>query len=326
MKLTIKIIFILIALTVCSAPSFAAKRSQDVPGAESYNALNHLKSSLSGLLAENNKLEAEYKILQEKFNALELVYKSHAAEIAELKQAQAPMVISPIETKPLDEKQQQLSDGETQLLMAQSQIAHVESQLLDTDEHLRLLRLQQAELEYAKKDISLANQLADMSRKSEVKNEEQQLAELRQEYEKNLEQEKKILQEIEEMKNTNQDFDAETQQLKLENKDLESQIRHLESQQKFKEDENALLRNKKLYQVRLSENEIWQGEQQKIQLEQNISAQEAEFNSLNNQVDASLAAQSQHRQLLDSIMQVDKDNQQLKTKINELQAKIKALQ
>jgi hypothetical protein len=292
----------------------------------SFDRLNNLKKQLSGLLAENSRLEVEYSLLKQQFLDTSREYQSSVAELSQVKaREQKQLELSKDRQRQLQEMSKGLPDAESGALLLKSQVALLNKQLLDEEDKTRLMALKLADMEYEKRSLLLERQAGDFSRKTETVDQSQRLADLKQLYEKNLEREKEVLRLIDRTGEEGVDYDVTVLRLRTEIRDLQEQAGQLESRKKFKSEENALLRNKRLYEVRLTENQIWQSEQQRLALEKQVGQLEDEYQRLDQTVAASLVRQTRKRELLDRIIAIDRENQSLKNLIQDLESEVNLL-
>lgn len=286
-----------------------------------------LKHQISEVLAENNRLEVDYSLLRQQYLNVKADYEKHASEFVELQKTQERQkeLTAERERKYLSMKND-LPDVQTEEWVLKSQIAIQRQKILDEEEKTRLLTLKLADAEKEKRLLALEQKSADFEKKSVRVDQTAVLNDLKHLYEKNLEQEQETLRLIEQAEAEGSLYDQKIPELRAEIRNLQEQAQQLEARRKFRTEEQELLRNKKLYEVRLTETQIWQNEQAKLSLEKQVSLLESEYERLNEKVALSLDQQSRKRELLDKIMEIDRENQKLKDAISDLEPQVKALQ
>lgn len=317
---------ILILSLFVSRPHFA-EADGSVSHESSLDRLNALKQQISQLLAENSQLEVEYSLLNQEFLDVQRGYHAHAAQLQELrKMDEKQKQLTAERERQYRSMQQNLPDAESEELLVKSQIALLKQQLLDEEDAMRLVTLQIADKEREMRQLVLQNKSGEFGKRIETADQSILLEDLKQLYEKNLEREQETLRLMERAEDEGRQYKVNMERLQSEIRDLQEQVKQLDARKSFRQQEQALLRNKRLYEVRLTENQIWQNEQLKVSLEKQVDQLESEYQRLNQQVATSLDQQTRQRQLLDRIIEIDSENQRLKDMILELEPQVKALQ
>ena len=210
-------------------------------------------------------------------------------------------------------------------MAGEARVAQLRSQLLDADDKLSLLKLKISELEYQKREHQLDDKLSDYIATQSKQTKERDLQKLRESYQKNMDKQQELTNKMNDLQSQQNTADITSDRLHLDNDALKSRVNQMQSQVDFKQKENAHWRNKKLYEVRLSENEIWKREQEKLALKNKVDHLNEEYKTLDNNVQQSLVQQNESREILNHIKEFDKENQQLKGRIEELQQKLNTL-
>jgi hypothetical protein len=322
-----KTIFLVLSAVFLSAlyPSFLY--SEVFTRDNQLDRLDELKRVISGVLAENNQLEVEYALLYQEFQDARDEYHSRAAELMELKAMEERQKNATAEREEQFRRMgKNLPDVESEELLLKSRIALLRQQLLDDEEAERLISLKIADEERASRQLVLAKKSTEFEQRTSGADEERLLNDLKHLYEKNLEREQEFLRLIDQRSEDGSNHAVTMGRLVVEIRDFREQIRQLESRKDFRQQEQSLLRNKRLYEVRLTEDQIWRNEQLKISLEKNVNALDEEYQRLNRKVASSLEEQTRQRRLLDQMIEIDSENQRLKEKILEIEPKVKALE
>lgn len=296
-------------------------------GANGYNKINELRERLAVILEENHRLEVQYSMTKQEFLNMQRQYQARAGDLAGLKKrVQQQKLQRENRINQLTQLKDSMTDTESQVMLKQSQISKLNLELIDINERLRLAKLKLSDMEYAKRQAEMDVKLKKLDTKTSHKDDETRLNQLKSLYSKLVEEEKKVLGQIKEFEMTSGNLDQKVRKLNNENIFLRQQISQLKERKDFKEEENALLRDKKLYHLRLSEAQMWEAEQRKNALKEKVESMQQKIDQLNEKVNTSLTKQSQQKEILKDIIAIDSENKILKNRIYELNEKLKNYQ
>lgn len=322
-----KILPVILSLSLFASVSVHAGTDGRLSHESSLDRLNVLKQQISRLLAENSQLEVEYSLLHQEFLDVQREYHAHGAQLQDLRRMdEKQKQLTAEREQQYRAMQQNLPDAESEELLVKSQIALLKQQLLDEEDAMRLITLKIADKEREMRQLTLQNKSSEFGKRIETADQSVLLEDLKQLYEKNLEREQETLRLMERAEDEGQQYGVTMERLQSEIRGLQEQVKQLDARKSFRQQEQSLLRNKRLYEVRLTENQIWQNEQLKLSLEKQVDQLETEYQRLNGQVAASLEQQTRQRQVLDQIIEIDSENQRLKDMILDLEPQVKALQ
>ena len=315
--------FLTLAVCFLAGPR-AAVGQEGAPLSRSLQSLESLKTHIAVLMKENNQLEVQYALLKREYDVLNETYMKYAARLDTLKREreQEARIIDERRSR-INELEAQLPDTEANKLVLKSRIAFTNQKLLDMNEQLRLLKLKISDLEFELRDIEMALKVKKYNAKELEQQQQRKLQELRDAYARNMEMEKKLLAEIEHISSQGKTADDKISRIKDESEEMATRIAQIKTKIDMQKKENELLRKKKLYELRLSENKIWQYDQKKLALEESVTGLEKKAEALGAKIELSRNKQMQKREILDTIMRIDQENQNLKDKIFDLQQKIK---
>jgi len=292
----------------------------------SYNALNKIKEELAGQLEHNQKLMEEYKDLKKRALELEIVLEGRRREVDKLLQASLRAFHHSQErvnsVKSARGNFDTLQDDE---LVLKTEIAHTQAEIMSVDEKLNLWELMLMDVNYRKEelenDYKLESFLFQEAKRTSMAEEEA----LKHQYQNNLDSELYIRNQIKSFKKQFFNLPERVQQLKNENRQFENEMKELQIQRNFKTRENALLRDRRSFIVRTKERDILDRKVLRDEYHAIVRSLQKEYNEINKKLEKSLEDHSERKDLIGAIINIDKENLQLREDISSLQENIEGL-
>ncbi len=295
----------------------------------SVDGISKIKGEINTLMAENKKLEWENTFLKNEMDYMNNKIgqeKDTVAGLEKIKErARRPQKLWVENLKePASSLREDKAKMEHESALRKDQKDHTAVEITALQEKLRLLWLKASDLEYQKRelqaDIELKNFVNEETRRKEqLKSNTAKLKEALERY-KNKEQELDVrLGKIDTKSNL---YPGRIENLQAEVQEFEQQMKTWQRKLDYQMKENAHLKNKRLYLTKLMEANVWEKEEEKSALKDTLQEKEMSYYSLNNQLDKSLSYQNQKKRLLKEIIAMDKENQDLRTKIERLEGTI----
>lgn len=300
-------------------------RAQETPD-QGFGTLDDLKMRVDRLLEENKKLKAEYQDVYAEHQRLQGLTNQYGSQIEKLRDNSKNMENTRKGQKgKLAYLKEDLEKAQGDILLKETKNALLKGNLLDVDDQQRLLKLQYADLEYQKRELEMELQLKTIDVQDKALAQEKELQALKLQLQDSLGQEAQLAYQLKEIETTTVGAPQKAEQLEKENKELESRVMELERQVEFKTKENSLLKDKELLNTKSLENGLSSREEKKKDLQKKVDALEAKYNKLNQDVETSLTDQNKRKELTQKVIEIDKENQNLRDKIAELTEKIEKL-
>lgn len=287
---------------------------------------SEIKQETNDLLRENQKLEAEYQSVKREYLQLKGQAERLAREVESLRgQSNDGSRFQRHNQVKVGLMEDQLGSNVNDLMIKESQLAFLSSQLLDLEESHKLWKLQLADLQYAKRKLEMDYKVRNQMSEAEIQEQEQLRNELRQDLTKALEKEKNLELKLSELQQEGTSHDVTIRRLNQEIKALERKKKKLGRKVDFEARENSTLKGKKMLVMRSFENRFWRTEKERNYLSERVAALEAEYQELDKRVSSTMNTSDEKQKILDDIIRLDKENQDLKREITEVTEQIKAL-
>ena len=284
------------------------------------DTLDVIKNDIKRIMEENKNLKEEYNALKENIVDIQTSINSYKLENSEIeKDIERTKKLIEQEQYTRDASQPKMERLKQEALSNQSKIDALKEQLAGFDEKLRLWQLQINDLELEKKQLDLELQAQEKLHKGIESGEAEEVKKLREQIAATQNQTDEISRSAEEFSTQNQQSFEEMARLREENKKFEKQISQLQNEKKLKIKETEQRRKNlqggvpKEYTERLKGKKV---------LESEISKLESQLESVKKSAEQSAAAQNKKRGLLDRIMNLDRENRELRKKIADLKARM----
>jgi len=297
--------------------------------------INEVKSDIAGLLAENKKLEVEYRRLQDRFHELQGNVEQRRKSMKE-KEMEGIAIVTPDYGEPVIHKRprkirdeqllRQLDMMENEWLMLEGQNSFLKGQHMDLNDKERLLELQLADLEYEKRELELELKIKEFRFLAGHRKEAWETQDLRNQLQASIENERALSRMIEESGENAVTGPRRMPFYRRQNKRLTFQIEEAQRKLGFKVRENAILKDKMLYSTKIMDGPIVRKEEQMAMLEADVARLEEEHSVLNEEVNAALVRQKKKKKLIKEIVDLDQENQRLREKISKLQDQIGSME
>lgn len=291
-----------------------------------YEKMNGMKTSITTLLKENKQLELQYVTLLEEYNRLQEELSIFAGEISDLtKEYVKKKDLEKEKEHSVQRLQKDLNSLNDELLLKKSRNAYLNARLLDTDAKTKILQLKLQDLQFAQRELELVAKQKEFALSEKKRKSEGEIAQLREQIQYNIEKTEGILKHVQQIEEESLSYEKTIQSLDMENKDLENQLSEKEKQHQFNDQELSLLKNKKLYLTRKAEHLMFQKEQERNELKAVVDELGQQLAEIKAKVNISFSRQGTKREIVDSLLNIDKENQELKERIQNIQSKIKEL-
>ena len=318
---------ILVLITIISGllaiPGFA---QEDIFSGSSYNAMENLKKEIEILLEENRKLTNEYQHLQDKFFNIQkqVQEKDHNLRIQE-KQITPTAKLRKQQEAALDHLSNNLADMEGQILLQRSKNNYLSTELIDIEQKQKLWELQLTDLELQKRQLQMDLKMKNFLNDESEEKQSDELNQLKKQIQADLDQQAEYERLSQEITSSVYASSEEKNRLKAEMDEIQEEIAALERKKEFKERENALLRNKRLYLIKSSEGEVQEKERLEEGLKSRVNQLEERYKQITSQVNNTLTDQSEKQAIWKNFIKLDRENQSLRSSISDLQAKIEQI-
>ncbi|MGE0268467.1 MAG: hypothetical protein AB7S78_08450 [Candidatus Omnitrophota bacterium] len=284
-----------------------------------YDTMKTLKDDITALITENKKLEERYSRLKEQWHILQ-TQKRLDHEDVELKSRE---LFQP-QVRPMNLVQQEMDQYLDGQQMDGSQKRYLNGELMDYSEHLSLLELHLADLQYQRRELELELKLIkvqnqDKEREALVLLEQKKIA-----VQEAMQKERQLVEQITRKEESMKTAPAQIPLLEKENQNLEEKILSLEKKKEFKERELTILKDKKMLKEKSAEQFLTKIEKERQELKSRVDSLKAEHNQLSDKVATSLSLQDRKNELIRGIMQFDQENQKLQARIDEMSPKLKS--
>lgn len=277
-----------------------------------YDTMKNLKDEITALISENKKLEERYSRLKEQWHLLQ-TEKRVNEETPELKSRE----LFPPQKRSMNLVQQEMDEYlDAQQQPESSQNRYLNGELMDYSEHLSLLELHLADLQYQRRERELELKLIkvqnqDKEREALVLMEQKKTA-----VQAAMQKERQLLENLSRKEDSLKTGPAQIPVLEKENRALEEKILSLEKKREFKEREVAILKDKKMLKEKSAEQFLTKIEKEKLELKARVDGLRSEHNQLSDKVATSLSRQERKNELIQGIMAYDQENQKLRAGID----------
>ncbi|MCA9399714.1 MAG: hypothetical protein KC618_08190 [Candidatus Omnitrophica bacterium] len=291
---------------------------------ESYNyrAITEIKGEVTQLLSENQQLKQEHNILQEQLNALMLIRQDKQTQVKELADKTGAFWMQN-ESQSYDKALEgNFLNLEKDLASQNARLNYMNSELMDLDERHRLWKLYLADLEYQKRELQLKLKLKEAEAIENNRDRAEDISRIRREIMTTREKHQRLKAEIGRLDQTVDGVTTQAKKLLTENKALEQQNMVLERRVDIRYSENQLVRDKIAYTKKLKEAPVLDQLKEKNTLEDEVARLEKDYEQLNRALVSSWNQQQMERKLINNVMAIDKANQGLKEKIENLRKEL----
>jgi len=326
MKISHILIVPLAAILICfpsdNKVSFAEEFFSSSAQVPKQNQFDSMKTAISQLIEENKKLEVEYSLIAEEFQNLVDQLMERKQEVEALRQKSGL-----VENESGETAQPVLPPGgdPNDILVLENRINLLKTRLGNLEEQNHARKMQIESLKYQKGELEIDVKMKNFIQSDNDKRKTNHLEALKADIQEILDQEKVAVNRIAEIEEQKQMYPARIDELQRTNKELQSKILELEKQRDFKKRENANLRDKKLLEELLTERAMSVKQEEKAKLEKTLQDLESEYNKLDQQVSNKLQTNGQNHAMMKSLIQVDKENQDLRDRIVALKEKVRQI-
>ncbi len=316
------VLFLGLAQAVSAAPAMSDITPSEVKSlsfTEWQTAIDEAKAETSHLLEENKRLNTEYQLLREQLSGIqtdvmkvkdELDLQERENKKMETFRQDQLQVIDKIKAD-IEQARKTVGDLENEKLRM---IQQLESEKKKTE----LWQTQLSELEVQKRELSLELKLQDISRQELERGQDDEIDQLKKELKGYQQKEQELDAKINTMKADNRNLVKEAESVAAKNKELEAQIARLEQQKAQQLRRNEVLSKERDSLAASAEVVPDDIVQEQRALEAQVAKLEAELEAIKISVQETSGVVQKKRQMMDEIMRLDKENQQLRSRIDEL--------
>jgi predicted nucleic acid-binding Zn-ribbon protein len=301
------------------ATQVSSRDVKSLPDPQWQKIVDDLQAESKTMRDENDKLNSEYNMLQEKLSGLQdsitklrTEISGQEAENKRLQQKQRERVESD------DGVRQNVQKAEKEVAGLEAQNNKLSQDLAELEEKNNLWETKLSGLQVQKRELLLDMKLQEFANEESSGKEDDELKALTRQLVDVQGREAGLRKALAELGTQSQALPPETEKLKAENKVLADQIVGLETQRKQKEIENKKMEEENR-RIAAAGPQL-PGElvkQQKI-LENQIAGLETQLESLRQSVAQAKAVLDKKREMMDEIMRLDSENQDLRNRINDL--------
>jgi DNA repair exonuclease SbcCD ATPase subunit len=291
-----------------------------------YESFEELKQRIGFLMVENKDLESQYQALYQEYSKLKAQMDALTAE--EQVSQRFPDPSEEDATFDVDPSIEKLSPAQVQneILIKKSRVSHLSAQLIDAEDKEHLWQLQLANLETQKRELNIEGNVKQLSAEEIQEKKEAELAKIQQAIDENIQQEQNIYRRIKELESRKGNSFKTDEQLTQENADLELDIASLERRTALNLKENAILEKKKLLVEKSHGGVSDENRQAYRALQDEVALLEEEYAQMDETIEHSLDQQERQKELIRAVIEIDKQNQQLRERINALQQQMSGAQ
>ncbi|MCD4779861.1 MAG: hypothetical protein K8S27_04845 [Candidatus Omnitrophica bacterium] len=284
------------------------------------DSLGYIKEEIMLLIQKNDALTYEYKLLKKQYESLYQKMKQKSSEFGSGEQyfalLQQKLGVVQTQTNAIDRN---LNELENNLFKEQFRVDLLQNQVRENEEQKQLLagRLKSLRNQKYSMDLILEEKKIELTRLD--KDQSEDLEELRVQIKFNMEEEKNLTKRLYELEKEYILFPKKAQLFKSSNKDLQAALNRITRHKQLKEDETRHLQDKKELLLQSTQEVIDQQQLEKTNLENIVSELDMEYKTLNKKVEVFIDRRQRKKVVLSQIIAIDKENQQLREKIEELQ-------
>lgn len=304
------------------AQNYSTQESMD------YNRFVRVKQEIAGLMERHSALKINYMSLQNKLTALQEVVWQRRREISDIQGRATEVDSHRMSTKELYKTfEEKLKQNQDALMVEESRAIHLYKQLKDIEKTQELERLKLKELEYQKQELVMEQQLKDLdTKKYSVDIDVNDVERLKKELNRYQRKEKELKRLVKQIEKREGSFSDEIRKFQYENKSLEKKVEWIKKEVEFKGRENSNLLDKKLLLQNNLEGYLVKKKAEKKLLEEKVSRLEFDYQDFEKRVDVSIKRQQRKRELLRDIVMLDRENQNLRNQVEELETNIHILE
>lgn len=317
-----KSIFIIVGLAFCLSSNVDAQST-----AYQLMQLDEVKKDVKVLVEQNRKLESQRQLLLSEREGLKKILDRYKVDISPIRDAALTNSRQRRrQARNLDYLVRDIEDKNQDVLLKKSQETFYEGTLADTDEMNSLRKLQLADLEYQKSDIALQIKENKTLLNQKQHGTKRLIDELKRDIIVLNDTEKEILKKIQFMEESNIDYPSLIPRLKQETSILETDLKIVQKQVDFKKRENAILRDKKLLIIKSAAADLEVKSKAKNSLEVAVKAHEMEYQALVDAVQITEKRQREKREIVQGVIEIDRENQSLRQELSTLKEEVKVRQ
>ncbi|MBU0467589.1 MAG: hypothetical protein KJ736_00825 [Candidatus Omnitrophica bacterium] len=318
------LILIIISILICGNTVFA--QDYDYWEAKDNVELMNIKREISELLAENSKLSTEYNNLRREMYDLKTAIDNVVAEIKEMgENARKAVGRQGERTKEIKIKMENIKQMQDDALIAKSRLSLLKGKALDSEEKMNLRNLKLKELDYKKRELEMEWEMKASIHASEMLKEKEGLDRLTQKLEQNLRKKQELESQVISQKTKVLEATESIRTTSAEIKALEEKLKLLQKEKEYKSKMIVFLKDRRTIVVKEQELTLWDDEYNKVILAEEVRKLKKEHEDFNNAMKVSLSSQTRKRELLEQVMEIDKENQQLRRQIADYEKTIELI-
>ncbi|HLF19012.1 MAG TPA: hypothetical protein VI749_09035 [Candidatus Omnitrophota bacterium] len=287
------------------------------------NEFDTIKQEIGRLLVDNKKFEAEYQALKQQLDELkgtfetkEKRFEKFVPKNMEEERDQQRRINS------LKALYQDVEKLKNEIMMKKSRTTYLTTQLIDLEEKQRLWKMKLTELEITKREIELDIRMKEYEVNEHQRGKDATLNELQDKIQKALDEERELLSRISAIEDGVYYSPAKAVELETQNDELTLRVQSLEKDLEFAHRETEILEKKRLLASKSRGSSILKKQVEKRELEGQVEELRRRMEQLNALMDESIARKAEKEGLLQSFVQMEQDNQKLRTQIEEMESKI----
>ena len=315
------LIFLFILCVPCAADDFYYDSIFDDYSEtfESSEHLDQIKQEIMALMQENEDLTYEYNSLKKKYEQLWQAVKKRVYVLGlnddYIDQLQTKLGPRKTET---DSIERDLNELENTLFKEKFKGDFLQNQVRLTEKNKKTLADQLIRLKKQKRSIEQQLDQKKTEFSLMTRKQEEELDNLRVQIEFTTEEEKSLARKMFEMEKDFLLFPKKVQLLKSNNSDISTLVDQLKRQKDFKAKENIFLKKKMDFLVKSKEDMMAHKSREKANLEQLVDELDLKYQTLAKKVKIYKDRREQRRDLLEQIIDLDRENQIIREKIEEL--------
>ncbi|MBU1995617.1 MAG: hypothetical protein KKF78_00505 [Candidatus Omnitrophica bacterium] len=318
------LILIIISILICGNTVFA--QDYDYWEAKDNVELMNIKREISELLAENSKLSTEYNNLRREMYDLKTAIDNVVAEIKEMgENARKAVGRQGERTKEIKIKMENIKQMQDDALIAKSRLSLLKGKALDSEEKMNLRNLKLKELDYKKRELEMEWEMKASIHASEMLKEKEGLDRLTQKLEQNLRKKQELESQVISQKTKVLEATESIRTTSAEIKALEEKLKLLQKEKEYKSKMIVFLKDRRTIVVKEQELTLWDDEYNKVILAEEVRKLKKEHEDFNNAMKVSLSSRTRKRELLEQVMEIDKENQQLRRQIADYEKTIELI-
>ena len=291
-----------------------------------YDNFKALKQEVARLIEENKRLEAEYSSLKSNYDDLQMQIDQHRQRMAGREELYRGKVRERKSREDiLRNLRSELEKTQDDVRAVESGKTHLSGRLTGADEQTSLWQIKLAELENRKNELEIELKYKEYLLEDAQHGTEETVDRNKTKLQEMLQREHALERHISELHFQIEAAPSRIQELGQRIEETKAEVAGLEKKNDFEARVNTNLNNKKQYVAKIVEDSLQQAETQKRRLQDSLKQMEGEYAALDVKVSGFLSMKNEKQKLVQEVINVDKANQILRSRITDFQGRVSVL-